>query len=59
MHFTEHTERWSLCVILRENLKKDDQVDPTAAARAYRRQHRTREEHERPELPLKGIQREK
>lgn len=31
----------------KENLKKDDQVDPTAAARAYRRQHRTREEHER------------
>ena len=34
----------------RDNLKKADQVDPTAAARAYRRQHRTREEHERPEL---------
>lgn len=31
----------------KENLKKADQVDPTAAARAYRRQHRTREEHER------------
>lgn len=57
MHFTELPLKLKMLKSLshpepRENLKKADEVDPTAAARAYRRQHRTREEHERPELPL-------